>query len=104
MKVELDLQLFIWKLATIFHSDIGKQSEEKSGKRNLEQRAITHEKVGQPWWKSNLIYNSSNGGFLPAFIQICENRVKKSPENEFLTKGNNSWKSRSTVTKVELDL
>ena len=30
--------------------------------------------------------------------------TKKSPENEILAKGNNSSKSRSNVTKVELDL
>ena len=30
--------------------------------------------------------------------------TKKSPENEILAKGNNSCKSRSNVTKVELDL
>ena len=29
---------------------------------------------------------------------------KESPENKFWTKGNNSWKSGSTVTKVKLDL
>ena len=29
---------------------------------------------------------------------------KKSPENNFWTKGDNSWKSRSTMRKVELDL
>ena len=76
----------------------------KVRKTNFEQRAITHEKVGKPWRKSNFICNSSYGSFVPTFIQICESRVKKIPENEFWTKGNNSWKSRSTVTKVELDL
>ena len=30
--------------------------------------------------------------------------TKKSPENEILAKGNNSCKSRSNATKVELDL
>ena len=36
---------------------------------------------------------------------IYESIAKKSPENEFfITKDNNSWKSRSTVTKVEFDL
>ena len=30
--------------------------------------------------------------------------TKKSPENEILAKGSNSCKSRSNVTKVELDL
>ena len=34
------------------------------------------------------------------FTQICESMADKSPKNEFGTKGNNSWKSRSTVTKV----
>ena len=35
---------------------------------------------------------------------IYKSIAEKSPENEFWTKGNNSWKSRSTVTKVELVL
>ena len=30
--------------------------------------------------------------------------TKKSPKNEILAKGNNSCKSRSNATKVELDL
>ena len=30
--------------------------------------------------------------------------TKKSPENEFLAKGNNSCKNRSNATKLELDL
>ena len=48
----------------------------------FEQRAITHEKGGQPCRKSNLICNSSYGSLLPTFIQICESIAKKSPENE----------------------
>ena len=70
----------------------------------FEQRAITHENLGQPWRKSNLICNSSYGSLLQTFIQICESIAEKSPENDFWAKGNNSWKIRSTVTKVELDL
>ena len=58
----------------------------KVWKTNFEQRIITEEKVDQPWRKSNLICNSSYGSFLPTFIQICESRVKKSPENEIGTK------------------
>ena len=53
----------------------------KIRKTNFEQRAITREKVGQPWRKSNLICNSSYGSLLPTFIQICESIAKKSPEN-----------------------
>ena len=30
--------------------------------------------------------------------------TKKSPEDEILAKGNNSFKSRSNATKVQLDL
>ena len=67
----------------------------KVRKMNFEQRAIlvTHEKVCQPWQKSNLICNSSCGSLLPTLIQICESITEKSPENEFWTKGNtsNSW-------------
>ena len=73
-------------------------------KTNFKQRAITHDKVRQPWRKLNLICNFSYGSLLPTFIQVCESIAKKSLENEILTKGNNSWKSRSTVTQVELDL
>ena len=35
---------------------------------------------------------------------ICESLSKKSQENKVLTKDNNSWKSRSTMKKVELNL
>ena len=38
------------------------------------------------------------------FKSICRKMTKKSPENEILAKGNNSCKSRSSATKVELDL
>ena len=38
------------------------------------------------------------------FKSICQKMTKKSPENESLAKGNNSCKSRSNVTKAELDL
>ena len=78
-------------------------SPSKIQKMNFEQRAITHEKVGQPWRKSNLICNSSYGSLLLTFSQICESIAKKSPGKRILN-GNNSWESRSTVTKVELDL
>ena len=60
-------------------------SPSKIQKMNFEQRAITHEKVGQPWRKSNLICNSSYGSLLLTFSQICESIAKKSPENEFWT-------------------
>ena len=39
-----------------------------------------------------------------SLFDICENIAKKSLENEFWTKGNNSWKNMSTVKKVELNL
>ena len=48
---------------------------------NFEERAISHEKVGQPRRKSNLICNSSHRSLLATFIQICESIAKKSPEN-----------------------
>ena len=39
------------------------------------------------------------------FKSICQKMTKKSPENnEILAKGNNSCKSRSNASKVELDL
>ena len=69
---------------------------------NFEQNA--HVNVNQPWRKLNFICNSSYGSLLPTFIQICESIAEKSPENVFWTKGNNSCKSGSNVTKVKLDL
>ena len=59
-----------------------KAESRKVRKTNFEQRAITDEKVGQPWRKSNLICNSSYISLLPTFIKICESIAKKSPENE----------------------
>ena len=51
-----------------------------------------------------LICNSSYGSLLPTFVKICESIAEKIPEKEFWTKGNNAWKRRSTVTKVEFVL
>ena len=82
------------------YESIAKNSPET----NFEQRAITHEKVGELWRKSNLIWNSSNWSLLQGFIHKYESIAEKSPENKIWTKGNNSWKGRSTMTKVELDL
>ena len=42
----------------------------KNPENEFWKRAITHEKVGQPWRKSNLICSSSYGSLLPTFIQI----------------------------------
>ena len=81
-----------------------KAQPRKVRKTNFEKRAITPGKISQPWQKSNLNCNSSNGSLLPTFIPMRERRGKKSLENEFWSKGNNSWKSESTVTKVELDM
>ena len=53
----------------------------KVRKANFEERVITHEKVSQPWRKSNLMCNTSYGGLLLSFMQIRESTAKKSPEN-----------------------
>ena len=62
-----------------------KHSEEKYGilvwRTEFWTRAITHEKVGQPWRKSNLICNSWYKSLLPTFIQIWESMAKKYAEN-----------------------
>ena len=42
--------------------------------------------------------------YIPNFKSISQKTSEKSLENEILAKANNSCKSRSTVTKVELDL
>ena len=74
-----------------------KAKPRKVRKTNFQQRAITHEKVGQPWRKTNLICNSSYGSFLPTFIQISESIAEKSLENECdgqtdrLTDGLTDW-------------
>ena len=41
---------------------------------------------------------------IPNFKSIFQKTAEESPENEILAKGNNSYKSRSSVTKLELDL
>ena len=42
--------------------------------------------------------------YIPNFKSISQNTGKKSPENYIFAKGNNSIKSRSNETKVELHL
>ena len=61
-----------------------KAQSREDWKTKSKQRAITHEKVGQPWRKMNLIctlLNFSCGSLLPTFIQVCESIAKNSPEN-----------------------
>ena len=71
----------------------------KVRKTNFEQRAITHEKVGQPWRKWILIYNSTYRSLLPTFIQICESITKKSPENE--CDGQTDWQTDRGTDRVQ---
>ena len=42
--------------------------------------------------------------YIPNFKSIFQKTAEESPENEILAKGSNSYKSRSNVTKLELDL
>ena len=58
-------------------------SSRKVLKTNFEQRAITHEKVGKLWRKSNLICNSSYGSFLSSIIEICESIAEKVQKTNF---------------------
>ena len=73
---------------------------EKSPENEFWKRAISHEKVGQSWWKSNLICNSSYRSLVPTFIQICESIAKRSPENE--CDGQTDWRmDRQTDWRTE---
>ena len=86
-----------------FQVNMSKDDKEKSGKRNF-SKAITHVKVGQTRPKSNLTCIMSRQIQMWNFNSICQKMTKKIPENEILAKGNNSCKSRSNATKVDLDL
>ena len=54
--------------------------------------------------KSNLVCITSKQIHTSNCRSISEGTAKKSSENWFWTKGNNSCKNRSNVTRVELDL
>ena len=41
---------------------------------------------------------------MPNFKSMSQKPTEKSPEKKFITKGNNSRKSKSSVTKLKLDL
>ena len=56
------------------------------------------------WPKPNLTCIMSRQIHIWNFNSVCRKMTKKSPENEIFAKGNNSCKSRSNATKVELDL
>ena len=83
---------------------MSKDDKEKSGKWFFLQRAITHVKVGQTRPKSNATYIMSRQIHIWNLNSICQKMTKKSPENEFFAKGNNSCKIKSNATKVNLDL
>ena len=72
--------------------------------QQISKRAITHVKVGQTRPKSNLTCIMLRQIIIWNFNSICRKMTKKSPENEILAKGNNSFKSRSNATKVKLEL
>ena len=78
--------------------------EKKVRKANFLQRAITQLKVGQPRQNENLTCIMSRQIHIWNFKWKCQKMTKKSPENEFFAKGNNSCKSRWNATKVKLDL
>ena len=52
-------------------------------------------------FKADLYYVMTN---IPNFKSITQKRAEKGLENKILGKGNNCCKSRSSVTKLELDL
>ena len=81
-----------------------KRWQRKVRKMNFLQRAITHVKVGETRRKSNLTCIMSRQIHIWSFNSIRQKMTKKSPENGFFAKGNNSCKSRSNATKVKLDL
>ena len=61
-------------------------------------------KVGQTRQNENLTCIMSRHIHIWNVKSICRKMTKKRPENEILAKGNNSCKSTSNATKVELDL
>ena len=87
-----------------FQVNISKGDKEKSGKLNFSKRAVTHVNVGQTRQKLNLICIMSRQIHIPNFTSISLKTGEKKWENLIFAKGNNSSKSKSKETKVELDL
>ena len=76
----------------------------KVWKTKYQQRAKTPVKVGQALQNSKLIYIMLWPIHIPNFMPISQKTTEKSLESLILAKGNNSRKSRSSVTKLKLDL
>ena len=65
---------------------------------------MTPVKLGHAWRNSKLICIMSWQIHIPNFKSIFQKTAEKSLENSILAKGNNSRKSKSSVTKLKLDL
>ena len=97
--------LFDVKFLHQIWSQYFKRLQRKVRKTKFEQRAITPIKVGQAWRYSNLICIMRWQFHTPNLKSISLKKMqRKVRENLILAKDNNSYKSRSSVTKLELDL
>ena len=71
---------------------------------NKFQRGITPTKLSQPEPKSNLICITTGPINILNFKSLSQRISEKSLENWIISKRHNSCKTRSTETKIELDL
>ena len=89
---------------------ISQKTAEKSPEKWSLEKGNNSRKVGQAWRNSNLICIMSTQIHIPNFKSISQRMTEKSAENRVdghwvdWEKGNNSCKSRWSVTKLELDL
>ena len=79
-------------------------TEKNFWKKLIFAKGINYVKEGQAWRNSNLICIESKVIHIQNFNWITQKTAEKSPENTIWAKGNNSCTSRSSVTKLKLDL
>ena len=77
---------------------------QKLRKTKFEQRTITPIKLSHAWQNSNLICIIWWQIHTLNLKSISQKTAEKSPENLIWAKGNNSCKSRSSMTRLELEL